>query len=167
MYIKRLYIFLITHPGARYLQKKRMKTKPKHKLYADACALFVEQGLTCTAIAELLTISENTLSKWRTGMDWDTERANALSRPDKIKEILLKELTSVAEGNKARIDTDALSKISKTLQYFDGKVSLPIIVSVFKEFDNFVVDVDPHLALKFTEYHKAFINHRAQIDSAK
>ncbi|OAV65435.1 hypothetical protein Barb6_02866 [Bacteroidales bacterium Barb6] len=35
----------------------------KHKLYNDAYAPFVEQGMTCNAIASQLSISENTLSR--------------------------------------------------------------------------------------------------------
>jgi transposase-like protein len=140
---------------------------PKHKLYDDAATLFIEQGLTCNAISEQLGITEATLSKWRGQMNWEARREDYLSSPGKIKELLQKELKSVAAGNKTLIDTDALSKIAKTLQYFDEKVSLPVIVSVFREFDNFMVEIDPVMAVTFTQYHKMFINRRAQTDSLK
>jgi len=144
-----------------------MVKKPKHKLYDDAETLFVEQGLTCNAICEQLNITEATLSKWRGQMNWDKRRENFLSSPGKIRQLLQQELKTVVEGNKTKVDTDALSKIAKTLQYFDGRVSLPVIVSVFKEFDEWVVGVDPETAVKFTEYHKSFLNHRAKLDSLK
>lgn len=140
---------------------------PKHKLYSLAETLFTEQGMTCSAISQQLEISEQTLSKWRTSMGWDSRREEVLSSPDKIRSILREELKWVAEGGKPRIDTDALSKISKTLQYFDGKVALSVVISVFKEFDNWMVEVEPQTAIKFTEFHRRFISHRAKIDSLK
>lgn len=145
----------------------KAKKKPRHRLYDDAYIMFVEYGMTCTAIAEAINLTEATLSKWRNDMDWDRKREDTLARPDKIKEILMQELRSVAEGKPAKIDTDALSKINKTLQYFDGKLSLPIIVAAMKECDNFIMTVDPQKALEISEWHKAFIYERAKIESLK
>lgn len=144
-----------------------MRSKPKHKLYDDVYTLFVDYGMTCIAIADMLPISERTLSKWRIAMNWDKDREVTLARPDKIREILMTELKSVAEGNKPKIDTDALSKISKTLQYFDGKLSLPICVAVLKECDWFVVRIAPDKAMEITELHKAYLYDKAQDESLK
>ena len=144
-----------------------MVRQPKHKLYGDAESLFVEQGMTCAAIAEVLALTETTLSKWRKGMQWDDKRTAALASPSKIKEILQKEMLSVASGNKPAIDTDALSKIGKALSYFDGKVPLTVVISVIKELDEWTAGTDPHAAVKNTELHKQFIAHRAKIDSLR
>lgn len=141
--------------------------RPKHKQYETAEDMFVEQGMTCNAISEMLGMTEATLSKWRNTMSWDDARKLALSRPDKIKGILLAELQSISEGNKPKIDTDALSKVSKTLSYFDDKVALSVVVAVLKEFDNYMVEIEPAMAVKFTEYHRMFIHQRASFDSLK
>ena len=58
----------------------------------------------------------------------------------------------IAEGNKARLDTDGLSKVAKSLQYFDGKVPLSVVISVLKEVDNFVAEINPQEVVKITEY---------------
>ncbi|MGL5683595.1 MAG: transposase [Marinifilaceae bacterium] len=147
-------------------EKGGVKT-PKHKLYTVAESLFIDQGMTCNEIAEQLDITEATLSKWRNTMEWDQRREDVLSSPDKIRTLLREELKSIAAGNKAKMDTDALSKVSKALQYFDGKVGLAIVISVFKEFDTWMTGVDPAMAIKFTEYHRIFIHERAQQDSLK
>ena len=94
---------------------------PKHKLYTAAYNCFVEQGMTCAGIADMLGIREATLSEWRRAMKWDEKRKAMLAAPGKIRELLLNEMQNVADGNPARIDTDGLSKIAKALQYFDGK----------------------------------------------
>lgn len=144
-----------------------MKQVPKHKLYATAETLFIEKGMTCTAIAESLELTEATLSKWRNLMDWDNRRDEVLSSPGKIRSILIDELKWIAGGNKSRIETDALSKVARTLQYFDGRVSLAVVIDVFKEFDNWMAEVEPLLAIKFTEFHRLFVTHRAKLDSLK
>ena len=100
-------------------------------------------------------------------MDWDAKRDRVISTPAKIRELLLEEMKSVSEGNKAKIDADALSKINKALTYLDGKVSLSVVISVFMEFDNWMAEVDPKKAAEFTEFHKLFIAWRAEQDSLK
>lgn len=144
-----------------------MEKIPKHKLYICAETLFVDQGMTCNAIAGQLDISEVTLSKWRKQMAWDTKRDQALSAPHKIREVLLEELKNISEGKKASIDTDGLSKVAKTMQYFDGKISLAIVISVLKECDYFWAEIDPEKAIDISECHKLFVNHRARQDSLK
>lgn len=146
-----------------------MKTlkKPKHKLYDAAYTLFVEQGMTCAAIADTLSLREPTLSEWRTAMQWDEARKRILSAPDTIRRLLLEQMEKVSSGEKVTIDTDALSKIAKALTYFDGKVPLTVVYSVIKEFDLFMAEVAPHKAFEFTEYHKMFLHRRAQLDSMK
>lgn len=140
---------------------------PKHKLFTTAESLFVEQGLTCAAIAEQLGLTEGTLSKWRNTMQWDDKRKRVLSTPDAIRHLLLDELQSISEGNKPRIDTDGLSKVAKTIQYFDGRIALAVVISVLKEVDNYIAEIDPTKAVEVARYHQLFVSHRAKIDSLK
>ncbi len=89
---------------AIFASKKSMKTpsKPTHKLYDVAESLFVEKGMTCTAIAEDLKIREATLSGWRVKMQWDDARQKFLTTPGAIRKLLLAEMEFVAGGGKAR-----------------------------------------------------------------
>lgn len=138
---------------------------PKHRLYKDAEALFVENGLTCSAIAKQLKLTEAALSKWRRQMNWDGLRGAALAAPNKIRQILAAEVQHIAAGGAPRVDADALSKVAKALSYFDGRVALSVVVSVFMEFDNWMAGIDPAKAVEFIEYHRRFVNHRAEVDS--
>lgn len=139
--------------------------EPRHKLYKDAETLFVEHGMSCAAIAQQLSISEATLSKWRAGRKWDELRAAALAAPTTIRKILTEELQRIASGQPASVDADALSKVAKALNYFDGRVALSVIISVFKEFDTWMAGIDPAKAVEVAELHRLFVNHRAEIDS--
>lgn len=119
--------------------------------------LFVEDGMTAKSISEFLIVSEQTLSKWRKDGRWDDKRAEMLASPHKIRELLIKELKTVAEGGKSGIDADSLAKINKVIETLSSSTSVQIVFSVFKEFDNWMADQDPKTAVLFTEYHKQFI----------
>lgn len=142
-----------------------LSNKKKREL---AERMFIEEGMNGKAIAEELEVSEVTVSNWRKGRtgekDWDERRAEVLSAPHKIKEILLKQLKLVAEGEKATIDADALIKISKVIETVSGKISTQVVFTVFKEFDNWMAQQDPIMAMKFLEYHKLFIHHKASTE---
>lgn len=130
--------------------------------------MFVEDGMTCKAISEQLEVSEQTLSKWRKGKEgeksWDDKRAEMLASPHKIKEILLKELILVAGGGKSLVDADALAKINKVIETLSDKISVQVVFSVFKEFDNWMADQDPKTAILFTEWHKQFLLYKINLE---
>jgi len=142
-----------------------MKGLSNQKKRAIAERMFIEDGETAKAIAAYLDVSEQTISRWRKGRpgekSWDLRRAEVLSAPHKIKELLIQQLEKIANGEKATIDADALAKISKVLETVSGKISVQVVLSVFKEFDNWMASQDPEQAIKFLEWHKAFILHKA------
>jgi chorismate-pyruvate lyase len=139
---------------------------PKHKHYNDAESLFVDAGMTCTAISQTLKISEVTLSSWRNKFEWDKRREESLASPAKIREILLKELKLIADGNKPTIEADSLIKIQKVFMSFERQAtSLPITMGVFQAFDNWMADQDPKQAIDFLEWHKKYLYHLAQDQS--
>ena len=119
--------------------------------------MFVEDGMTAKAISEMLDVSQVTLSGWRNKGGWDDKRAQMLAAPHKLREILMKELKTIAEGGKSLIDADALAKVNKVIEAMSDSISVKIGVSVFKEFDNWMADQDPKTAVQFTEWHKQFL----------
>lgn len=133
---------------------KQLTNKAK-KVMAER--MFVEDGMTAKAISEQLNVSEQTLSKWRKDGRWEDRRAEMLAAPHKLRELLMKELKTVAEGGKSEIDADALSKINKVIEGLSDRVSVQLVFSVFKEFDNWMADQDPKTAVLFTEWHKQFL----------
>lgn len=80
-------------------------------------------------------------------------------------EILTAELQHIAGGGQPRVDADALSKVAKALNYFDGRVALSVVISVFKEFDTWMAGIDPARAVEISEAHRLFVNYRAEADS--
>ncbi|CAI9429706.1 DUF1804 domain-containing protein [Candidatus Ornithobacterium hominis] len=148
---------------------KRIHTKKKAKSdLKEICEkLFIETGLSAKALADTYPVSEVTISKWRNdtskdGKTWDEKRRDFLTAPANIKQVLMNELKSVAEGNEASINVRELAAIHKVVESFSDKVNTQIVYSVFKEFDNWMADQDPDLALQFIHYHKLFLIYKAE-----
>lgn len=122
--------------------------------------LFIEDGLTAKEISSMIGISEQTLSRWRKEGNWENKRNEFLAAPHKIKEVLMKELKSIATGEGSTIDADALAKVSKVIESLSSRTSVQVIFSVLKEFDNWMSDQEPKMAISFLEWHKRFLQHR-------
>jgi transposase-like protein len=124
--------------------------------------MFIENMRTSKYIAEYLGVSEQTVSRWRKKYDWDKRRTEALASPHRIKSILFRELENIAEGNDKTIEADGLYKIFKVIEGLSDRTSVQVVLSVFKEFDDWMIDQDPDMAIKFLEYHKKFILFKAE-----
>ena len=72
----------------------------------------------------------------------------------------MKELKSIATGEGSTIDADALAKVSKVIESLSSRTSVQVIFSVLKEFDNWMSDQEPKMAIAFLEWHRRFLQHR-------
>lgn len=137
------------------------------QIRAMAERMFVEDGMTAKAIASATEKTEQTIGRWRKGIgenpiSWDDKRKEFLAAPHNIKKILMDELTKVAEGKDPEINVKAIADITKVIDSLSDKVSIQIVYTVFKEFDNWVAEQDPDIAISFLEWHKLFLLHKAQ-----
>jgi len=144
---------------------KRVNNEP---LRAMAERMFVEEGMTAKAIASSLDIAEQTVGRWRKGIQgdisWDDKRTQFLSAPHNIKKVLMNELTHLSKGGDATIDVKAISDVSKVISTLSDKANVQITFTVFKEFDNWMAEQDPDIAIQFLEWHKLFLLHKAQTE---
>lgn len=142
---------------------KRVNNEP---IRAIAEKMFVEEGLTAKAIATAVDVTEQTIGRWRKGIQgdisWDEKRAQYLAAPNNIKKVLMTELSDLAEGKDSRIDVKAIAAVTKAIELLSDKVSAHIVMAVFKEFDSWMASQDPDTAITFLEWHKMFLLHKAQ-----
>jgi hypothetical protein len=129
--------------------------------------MFVEEGMTAKAIAGTIEVTEQTIGKWRKGVgtnaiSWDEQRAQFLSAPHNIKKNLAKELTRLVEGGEATLDMGAINSAIKAIQSMSDETSVETVYSVFKEFDSWMSEQDPEMAVAFLEWHKLYLLHKAQ-----
>lgn len=142
---------------------KRVNNEPM-RAYAEK--LFVEEGMTAKAIAAATDVTEQTIGRWRKGIQgdvsWDEKRQRHLSAPNNIKNVLMTELSDLAEGKESRIDVKAISAVTKAIELLSDKVSAQIVMAVLKEFDSWMAVQDPEAAISFLEWHKMFLLYKAQ-----
>nr|DAY65681.1 MAG TPA: Protein of unknown function (DUF1804) [Caudoviricetes sp.] len=147
---------------------KKEDKKDYTKLRVTAEELFVGQGMSGREIADLLNVSEVTVSNWRKGREgektWDDKRKELQMSPVRIKEKLLDEAKKIADGEPSTIDADKLSKIVAAIDRLDKKISIRIIADVLKECDNWLVETDPSQALLLSKYHKQFLQYRISLE---
>ena len=114
-------------------------------------------------ISEYLDVTEATVSKWKTAGEWDKMKAAKGLTKDTIIKNLYEEALSIQ--NKARDDKrnlnskemDVIMKIAASIEKMDRKFNLPTVIGVFKEFNIWLVNVNPELAKSVTEFQRKFI----------
>lgn len=131
--------------------------------------MYIRLGLTGREIAENLGVTEQTVSRWKKGREgersWDDRRTESSLTPLKIKETLLKEAEKLARGEESGVKADQLSKIMAAIDQLDKKINVRTVMDVFREFDNWMAEQDPTVAVGFTRYHKLFLQYRISLES--
>lgn len=126
---------------------------------------FIENfEVTQKEVAELFGISEKTVSAWSKAGNWAKRRDDYHSSPVKIRQLLQQELLRVAQGGKATLNADSISKLQKVIGEL-RKTADPIVVQqVLKDLDNFIAEQDPKLASEITAFHRQFLIHRINLE---
>lgn len=145
---------------------QRVNNEP---IRALAEKMFVEEGMTAKAIADAVGVTEQTIGRWRKGIQgdvsWDEKRTQFLSAPGNIKKVLMAELKDLSEGKDPSIDVKAITSVTRAIELLSDKVSAQIVMAVFKEFDTWMAVQDPEAAVTFLEWHKMFLLYKAQQES--
>ncbi len=141
-----------------------MKANDRKRAYAER--LYVEDGWTAKAIADTVGVSEVTIGNWGRKDGWKSKRDEMLAAPHKIKQVILQQIQLVAAGEKPTVNSDDLSKLTRALERVDQKVSVQLIITVFKEFDNWLAssDIDTEKLTAMMENHKNYIKHRIDLE---
>ena len=131
--------------------------------------MYIRLGMTGREIADSLSVTEQTVSRWKKGRDgeksWDDRKTESQLTPLKIKELLLKEAEKIAKGEESTIQADKLSKIMSAIDQLDKKINVRTAMDVFKEFDLWMSEQDPGTAILFTKYHKLFLQYRISLEA--
>ena len=149
---------------------KQPRTKAElEKLRDIAEDYYIRLGKTGREISEILDISEQTISNWKKGREgeqtWDERRRNAQLTPVRLKDLLMEEARKVVAGETSALNADQLSKIMAAINTLDKTVNPRVVMTVFQGFDNFMAETDPAMAIKFTEYHKMYLQHLISLES--
>lgn len=156
------------------MAKKKVVKRAAPAEIAHAEMLYCEKKWTPESIANELERDIKTVYAWRDKGKWEVTRNLFDTGPVQLKKLLLTEAVRIAKGEeqldetgkaKKALDADSLSKVMKAYDYMSKKAGPEIVRDVFIEFDNFIVTIDPKMAMEFTKYHKMFLQHRISLES--
>jgi transposase-like protein len=125
--------------------------------------LYINKDYTLEQIAAEFDISVQTLSKWKKGekdqKTWDERKVFVQLTPTRLKEMLLGEALSISEGKEPTFKADSISKIMAAVDRLDKRVNPRTVITVMKNFDKWMVDIDPAKAVEFVKFHRMFIQY--------
>ena len=77
----------------------------------------------------------------------------------------MKEAEKLANGEESKVKADQLSKIMSAIDQLDKKINVRTVMDVFREFDNWMAEQEPAMAVQFTKWHKLFLQYRISLES--
>jgi transposase len=128
------------------------------------------QGLTQKAIAKSLNVSENTISRWVKEGNWKNKKESLIISKEKRLSELYEELAEInrkiqdKEGYKVADTKDAnvRRQLIKDIKDLETDYNVGEMVTIGRDFTNFVKEVDFDLAMAIIDVYDAFINHQLE-----
>lgn len=134
----------------------------------QAQRLYVHSGLLQQDLAELLGVSQKTISQWKHADGWDKQRAAVTTTKEKELARLYAQLSAQNDFIEARTDegrafatsheADAINKLSAAIAKLEQDAGLSATVNVFIRFTQWLRDTgDMDTMKRFTELSNGYI----------
>ena len=137
-------------------------------------------GMELTEIAEQLSVSRQSVSKWCSADGWKEARAaKNISRPELVNKLLLAIDNLIAQVNASGDPeaigalADKLSKLSSTIEKLDKKANVIDAIEVFMAFNRWIQDqacydpeITPELIKAINKYQNKFLMEKMASPSA-
>ncbi|MDY3352306.1 helix-turn-helix domain containing protein [Riemerella anatipestifer] len=138
------------------MAKKELNREDKKAVALD---LFLDTDKTQKEIAEIVGVTEKTLTKWKLEGEWDKiKSASTITARNIIDNIYLK-MHELSQSDK--LEADKLIKLASTIEKLsDKKVTISQIINVFKDFTTWAFGEDPELAKQINLLQKKYVNHK-------
>ncbi|GAB6121647.1 helix-turn-helix domain-containing protein [Dysgonomonas termitidis] len=151
------------------MAKKNRPKQELERLREIAEDYYIRLNKTGREIAEILDVSEQTVSNWKKGRTgekpWDDRKKEIQLTPVKLKELLMEESYKIVKGETSNVNADQLSKFMAAIDRLDKSVNPRIAMSVLQMRDNFMAEVAPERAIEDLEYNKQFLQHLIALES--
>ncbi len=133
--------------------------------------LYLKSDLNQKEIAEKVGVAEKTLSKWVNDEheNWELLKSSfIITREQELRRIYIQisELNTFIserpEGSRFATskEADVLSKLASAAKSLEAETSISDTISVFREFSEFIKEVDFGKAKEFIVFQDAFIKHK-------
>lgn len=136
----------------------------------QAQELYVFTDMAQNEIAEQLGITTKTISVWKREGKWEEIKAARTVTKNQIIQNTYLQIASIykkakeEDRNVTVAETDQLIKLGKLIEAIDKKLSLSVIIQVFKELTGFIMNIDVDFAKELNKYQQEFINSRVNED---
>jgi transposase len=144
--------------------------KDKRKAKETAKQIFLDGKQTSKEIAQLVGVSERTLSKWVTEEKWREDRANRNVTPRELEADVVQIISALIEERKGCDDpkrrvaiADEISKYNKLMETLrkETRIALHVYVNVLDELMAFSSTRFPKQTPSMIEVQRAFLDHKA------
>jgi len=133
--------------------------------------LYLKSELNQKEIAEKVNISEKTLSKWVNdeNENWELLKSSfAITREQELRRIYIQiselnnSISSRDRGCRFATskEADTISKLASAAKSLEAETSISDTISVFREFTEWLKEVDFARAKEFITYQDGFIKHK-------
>lgn len=136
--------------------KKKLSNADKQAIALD---LFLDTDKTQKEIAEIVQITEKTLTKWKTEGEWELLKSAETVTTRKIIDNLYKRAYQLSQDEKSKADD--IIKIANSIDKLaNKKVTVSQIINVFKDFTSWAFGENPELAKQINLLQKKYVNHK-------
>lgn len=144
--------------------------RDKRNAKETAKQLFLDGKMTSKEIAEIVQVSERTLSKWVSDGKWREDRVNRSVTPKEMEADVIQIISALIEERKNCDDpkrrvsiADEISKYNKLMDTLkkEHRIALHVYVNVLDELLSFSSTRYPKATPSMIEIQKAFLDHKA------
>ena len=141
-----------------------MKSAERQNKISLAKTLFL-QGMQTKDIAEKISVSVNTVSKWSVQQGWNSERAaRNITRPMLVQKMLADLDKKISSGEWS---PDEICKAARAIERLDKQSYVVTVIEVFTAFSEWVTarmpideGLDVEFVKKMNHYQNAYVNEK-------
>lgn len=138
------------------MAKKKLTYAEKQAIALD---LFLDTDKTQKEIAQIVVVTEKTLTKWKTDGDWELLKNAETVTARKIIDNLYKRAYALSQNENSKADD--IIKIANSIEKLaNKKVTISQIINVFKDFTTWAFGEDAELAKQINLLQKKYVNHK-------
>lgn len=125
--------------------------------------LYVYNDMRQKEIAQYLSTTEATISRWSREDKWEeTKAANTITRDNIIRNLYIQaqQIQDKANNENRNLDSkemDIIMKIAAAIEKLDKKLTIQAVIMVFKDFNKWLLEVDPEACKPLVEHQRKFI----------
>ncbi len=127
--------------------------------YSIAFDLYLDTDKTQKEIAQIVNVTEKTLTKWKNDNEWDLLKSAETVTARKIIDNLYKRAYALSQDENSKADD--IIKIANSIEKLSNKkVTISQIINVFKDFTTWAFGEEPETAKLINKLQRKYIDYK-------